>query len=81
MSMKKILLFAVFVFCVCLGAVAQDNMFTVYFDIDDASHLKATETYYNSETYTPESKPLEIKNGLNTFTVENYHSIKYMTKI
>ena len=74
--MKKILLFAVFVFCVCLGAVAQDNMFTVYFDIDDASHLKATETYYNSETYTPESKPLEIKNGLNTFTVENYHSIQ-----
>lgn len=75
--MKKILLFAVFVFCSCLSAVAQDNMFTVIFEIDDASRLTAEETYYNPVTYSPESKSLEIENGANPFTVEKYHAIQF----
>ncbi len=73
--MKKILLFLSLI--LTGSAVSYADPVTFYIDIDDASHVTAVETWYDSETYTTQENPIQLVNGQNTLSIDNnYHTVQ-----
>lgn len=67
--MKKILLLLSLFLSGAAGASADLVTFNV--DIDDASHVTAVDTYWDSTTFTTVTDPVELVSGLNTLSIDN----------
>ncbi|MDE6497830.1 MAG: hypothetical protein K2L21_04115 [Muribaculaceae bacterium] len=77
--MKKSLLLMMLVFCGCVAAWAQENV-NFHLVLDDASRLKVAETYYDSSAGVAVENILDVTDGDNTLSIQNYHTIQITAK-
>lgn len=72
--MRKVVLSMLFVVVSVLVSAAQD-MISFHVEVDDASHVLASETYYDSSLGYAVENALSLKDGDNIISLSNYHTL------